>query len=131
LLVTVASTVAAQHGVERARSICSELACNDELWAFIAQRVDRQPAAVDGTAAETRALIDVVADSVPPELATLEGAAPSPPPDKNCATANTVALPPAAHTSAEPATVLREAPARAQPSKSKRRRRQKGNGVAR
>ena len=38
-LLAVASTVAAQHGVDHARYVCRELAANDALWAFIAERV--------------------------------------------------------------------------------------------
>src|SRR6266436_3285870 len=38
LLVAVASTVAAQHGVEPARRLCAELANNDEVWTYIAVR---------------------------------------------------------------------------------------------
>ncbi len=40
LLVAVASTVAAQHGVEPARRLCSELAGNEEFWRYIGTRLD-------------------------------------------------------------------------------------------
>jgi hypothetical protein len=54
LLVTFASTVAAQHGVDPARHICRELAGNDELWGFIAGRVDRRIELVDDAAPDTK-----------------------------------------------------------------------------
>ncbi|SRR6266508_1627927 len=41
LLVTVASTFAAQHGPEAARRIFSELANNDDVWTYIAARLGR------------------------------------------------------------------------------------------
>jgi len=111
LLVTVASTIAAQHGVERARSICSELAGNDALWGFIARRVDRQPAIVDSVESDSEA--------------------PRPLPEENDGTANANALSPESQTSAGPAKIRRESAAGARPSKLKRRRLQKAKEVVR
>jgi hypothetical protein len=47
LLVSVASSVAAQHGAENARRVCSELATNDDLWTYIASRLSSTVAVVD------------------------------------------------------------------------------------
>jgi hypothetical protein len=40
LLLSIASTVAARHGVENARRMCAELVSNDQLWLYIAERLD-------------------------------------------------------------------------------------------
>jgi hypothetical protein len=53
VLVAVASTVAAQHGIDHARGICHELATNDQLWAFIADRILRGAGAQDDEAPDT------------------------------------------------------------------------------
>jgi hypothetical protein len=111
LLVTVASTVAAQHGVEAARSICSQLAGNDELWRFIARRVDWHPAIVDSVESDNEA--------------------PRPLPEENDATDKAKALSPEPQTSAGPAKIRRKSAAEARPSKLERRRRQKAAGIVR
>jgi hypothetical protein len=45
-LLAVASAVAAQHGPESARRLCVELAANDELWAYIENRLGGSDASV-------------------------------------------------------------------------------------
>jgi hypothetical protein len=130
LLVTMASTVAAQHGVERARSICGELASNDELWRFIARRVERKPVTVDGAEAEALDELSVPPDdSVPREVAASEDPAPTSV-DHDDATVDDVPSP-AESKGAESRSVLQDAPPRARPSKSKRRRKQRANGAGR
>jgi hypothetical protein len=130
LLVTVASTVAAQHGVERARTICGELARNDELWRFIAHRVERQPGLVDRGEAETRGELGLSPNNAESrERPTSENAAAGISADQNDAIRSDVAFP-AEFEPPEP-TTLRDCPPRARPSKSKRRRRQKSNGAQR
>jgi hypothetical protein len=52
-LVAVASTVAAQHGIDHARGVCHELATNDQLWAFIAGRILGGAGAQDDEAPDT------------------------------------------------------------------------------
>ena len=131
LLVTMASTVAAQHGVDRARSICGELASNDELWRFIARRVERRSAIVDG--ADAGALDELSAapdESVPREAAAPEDPASGTSVDQNDARAGDVAV---VHEpeAAESAPDALDIPARARPSKAKRRRKQKANGAGR
>jgi hypothetical protein len=132
LLVTVASTVAAQHGVEAARRICHQLAGNDELWGFIARRVDRLPAIVDNVEQDTR---DDVTSALretagAKEAATSENGLTDPLHHESDGSGTTVALP-AESLPANPTEVLHDGAAAARPSKAKRRRRQKANGVRR
>jgi hypothetical protein len=132
LLVTVASTVAAQHGVEAARSICNQLAGNDELWSFIARRMARQPATVDSGESDTQHEMTVLlGDSMPPVPVASENEAPRPLPEENDGPDNANALSPESQTSAGLAKIRRESAAGARPSKVKRRRRQKASGVVR
>jgi hypothetical protein len=132
LLVTVASTVAAQHGVDCARRICRELARNDELWGFIAARVDQPRESVDDVApdAESEIPTPLVSAEVP-ERADLDGA-PAPEADEeSTAEEHDLAPAPESHQSAEFVEVAKEQSARARRSKSKRRRKNKTNGSAR
>jgi hypothetical protein len=133
LLVTMASTVAAQHGVERARSICGELASNDELWRFIARRVERRSTIVDdGTGAETLDELSAAPDdSGLREAATSEDSAEATAVfDQNDATTVDVASAPGPQ-AAEATSVPQDGPPRERPSKSKRRRRQRADGASR
>jgi hypothetical protein len=131
LLVTVASTVAAQHGVGRARSVCSELASNDELWRFIARRVDRRTAIVDGVESDTQdEMTSAPGDRDTHGPATSEDRAAELLGAEHDGTDNAVALR-AESLSADPMEVVHEGAAAARPPKAKRRRRQKANGVRR
>jgi hypothetical protein len=131
LLVTMASTVAAQHGVDRARSICGELASNDELWRFIARRVERRAAIVDG--ADAGAFDEL---STPPddsggrETAAAEEFAAGTSVDQNNPTAGDVTSAPEPET-VESTSAPHDGPPRGRLPKSKGRRRQKANGAGR
>jgi hypothetical protein len=131
LLVTVASTVAAQHGVDRARRICRELAANDELWIFIAGHVDRRIELVDDIAPDTKREMPQSLES--PEIPEQDNPKETPAlsPGKDSAVEEH-AIPPAPESkrSAEVPEVSKEPPARVHRSKSKRRRRNT-NGVTR
>ena len=132
LLVTVASTVAAQHGVDRARRICRELASNDELWGFIAGRVDRRIDLLDDVAPDTKSEMPWPRES--PELreqgepkdATALG-----PAEKSTVAKHDVGQATESPALAELADVPQEPPARVRRPKSKRRRKSKTNGVER
>ena len=132
LLVTVASTVAAQHGVDRARRVCRELASNDELWGFIAGRVDRRIELVDDVAPDTKREMPRPPES--PELP--EPADPKDPPalgpaEEGAVEERAFAPAPESQPSAGLADVLENPPARVRRPKSKRRRKNKTNGVVR
>ena len=132
LLVTVASTVAAQHGVDRARRICRELASNDKLWGFIAGRVDRRTELVDDVAPDTKRETHRAVESS--ELLEPVGPKDAPalgPAQESAVEEHAIAPAPESQPSAEPAEVSQELPARIRRPKSKRRRKKKTNGVAR
>ena len=132
LLVTVASTVAAQHGVDRARRICRELAGNDELWGFIAGRVDQGREGVDDVAPDAgREISSHFESSEPPELANPPDAPALVPPEESASAEHAIAPAPASQSSAELAEATQQPPARVRRPKSKRRRKNKTNGVAR
>ena len=132
LLVTVASTVAAQHGVDRARRICRELASNDELWGFIAGRVDRRIELVDDVAPDTkRETPRPLESSDPPEQADPKDAPALSPAEETVEEEPDIAPTTEAQHSAELAEVPQEPPARVRRPKSKRRRKNKTHGVTR
>jgi hypothetical protein len=132
LLVTVASTVAAQHGVDRARRICRELASNDELWGFIAGRVDRRFELVDDVAPDTRRETPrSLESSEPPQQEDPIDAPTLGPAEESVEEEPDIAPTTEAQHSTDLAEVPQEPPAQVRRPKSKRRRKNKTNGAAR
>ena len=132
LLVTVASTVAAQHGVQRARHICRELAGNDELWGFIAERVDRRIELVDDVAPDTMRETPWPRESSElPEQSDPEDVPALGPAEKSTVAEHHVGQATESPAVAGRADVPQEPPARVRRAKSKRRRKNKTTGVER